>query len=131
MSKFLVDENFPGKVVKMIESDPDKHFDIFRVKGSKLEGCSDQEIKRAGNEYKRTIVTMNQHFSFGASSIDELPYGVLLFRLRRQSSAAVRKTLDKFCKKISRYEFYGQIVEIHDDYFILYSIVGIKRYELS
>ncbi|NQU82356.1 MAG: DUF5615 family PIN-like protein [Parcubacteria group bacterium] len=95
--KFLTDENIAPRVVTALRGEG---FDVLTVSEAKFSSAPDEKVLTLAVKQKRVILTHDKDFGSLLHQLQPPPCGVILLRLRNQSSRNVVKHLIPFLKKI-------------------------------
>lgn len=95
--KFLADENIAPRVVSALRKEG---FDVITVHERKLSQSLDEQIINLSEKQKRIVLTHDKDFGGLIHQAPQPPCGVILLRLRNQSSKNVVKHLIPFLKEV-------------------------------
>ena len=97
MFKFLADENIAPRVIESLRKEG---FNVLSVYQEKLSRASDEKLLKFAQKQRQIILTHDKDFGNLIHRPDQTHGGVILLRLRDQSSLNVVYHLIPFLKKI-------------------------------
>lgn len=107
MLRILADENVAQRVVTVLRKE---RFDVLSIFEEKLSGASDEEVLKLAKKGKRIILTHDKDFGNLIHQPGLIHGGVILLRLRNQSSQNVVFHLIPFLKEIKNDRIKNRLV---------------------
>ena len=90
---FFLDENFPKKVINVIEKAEDERCNFFDNRGTNFEGCNDKLIFDKAQKKKAVFLTTDKDFFHTIPFLYTSHYGIIVIALSQPNS---KKIVDKF-----------------------------------
>ena len=84
--KFFLDENFPKRAMAYLEAEGHQVFDI---RGTKHEGCNDQDIFSMAQAKKACFLTTDKDFFHTVPFLFDFHHGVIIVTLKKPNGAAI------------------------------------------
>lgn len=116
--KIFVDENIPVMTVRELRN---MGHDVVDIRGTELEGITDEEILKVVEKEKRLLVTTDRGF---IRSRHEKNYGILIVRLKQPNRLKIHHKVIKAIKLFKEEEWSGLAVVMQD---VLHSVWKAKR----
>jgi predicted nuclease of predicted toxin-antitoxin system len=116
--KIFVDENIPLITVRELR---DHGHDVLDIRGTELEGLSDEGIWEIAQDKKRILITTDVGF---INKQQEKHYGIIVIRLKQPNRLKIHKRIMRAINLFNEEEWPGLTVIMRDT---LYSIRRTKE----
>ncbi|MEC4677848.1 MAG: DUF5615 family PIN-like protein [Nitrospirota bacterium] len=106
--KILVDENIPKMTVQSLL---EENHDVRDIRGSKLEGLSDNGIWELAQKENRVLITTDKGFMHYRHHAHQ---GILIIRLKQPNRLKIHQRIMKAIAQFNEIEWKGLMVVIRD-----------------
>jgi predicted nuclease of predicted toxin-antitoxin system len=130
MIKFLVDACMNQKAVRSVPIQG-KGFDIWFPEAGSYKSAVDSAIRKIAVEEDRVLVSVDKDFGINQLQPEDIPSGVIWFRLMRISQRRIGELIQSLCHVLTTecssnpYDFRGKIVEVLPDRVVIHGLGGI------
>ena len=106
--KIFVDENIPSMTVSELQG---RGLDVMDIRGTELEGISDEEIWKIVQKEKRLLITTDKGFS---THRDDRHQGIIIVRLRKPNRKKIHSRILQVLSGWNENEWQGLMVISRD-----------------
>lgn len=109
--KIFIDENIPLSTVNELKR---IGHDVLDIRGTELEGSTDDEIWQLAQSQKRLLITTDVGF---ISKQYEKHHGIIIVRLKKPNKFKIHRKIIKAISLFNESEWYGVTVIMRDTFY--------------
>ena len=109
--KFFLDENFPRKATRILES---QGFEVFDIRGTETEGADDKTLFEKAQQHEAIFLTTDKDFYHTVPFFYENHYGAIVIALSQPDSIRILDKLEMALDLIKRTSLYSKCLLLKD-----------------
>ena len=109
--KFFLDENFPKKVISLLEK---QGHTVFDIRGTEQEGISDTEIFSLAKKEEAIFLTSDKDFYHTIHLTEKPHFGIIVIALRQPNSGTIIEKITWVLNNIEKFTFNNECLLISD-----------------